>query len=86
MSLLLRIREDIVSPDIVVIVAVAANLVSTMIGLLWIANKIDQSGHWRGSVDTTLKEHSRLLGNHGAWLNDHEKRLSNHEGEAKGGA
>lgn len=72
------------SPDIVVIVAVGANLISTMIGLLWIANKIDQSGHWRGGVDATLKEHSRLLGDHGSVLRSHESRLSKHEGAANG--
>lgn len=69
---------------IVVGIAVVANLMSTVIGVLWIANKIDQSGHWRGGVDATLKEHSRLLGDHGRILNDHEKRMSKHEGAANG--
>lgn len=70
---------------VVVGIAVVANLMSTVIGVLWIANKIDQSGHWRGGVDATLKEHSRLLGQHGVLLNDHEKRLSKHEGASTGG-
>lgn len=70
---------------VVIIIAVAANLVATVTGVVALLNRISEEGRWRGKIDTKVRAHCDDIRQLKITAQDHEKRISKHEGELGGG-
>ena len=68
------------SATVVILVGLAANLVAVVTGFATLIRRIEDSGKWRGTVETMLDSHAKRLERHGGLLGEHDRWIARHEG------
>lgn len=70
--------------SIVIVIGLAANLLAVVSGFVTLIRRIEDSGNWRGVVQTTLDSHTKRLDKHGVTISEHERWIARHEGASGG--
>lgn len=64
-----------------IIIGVLANIITTIVGVVLLISKIEETAKWRGWADTTINNNKDRLDNHGSRIAKVERWQSRHEGE-----
>lgn len=69
----------------VIVFAVLANIVTTVGGIGMLISRLEENSRWKGSMETKVRSNCQTLKSLGAQVDDHETRLSRHEGAGQHG-
>lgn len=56
-------------------------IVSILVGFMQLNKKVEETGYWRGKVETKLEAHDEALAAHCSLLHDHDTWIQRHTGE-----
>ena len=67
-----------------IIVGLAANLVTTVVGVSVLGGQIKKAGEWKGWAETKIKSNCSRITKHGEKIDNFSERLAKHEGASNG--